>query len=398
MIRWACVLFLFIFFSSQSVCQDTQNELTDSELELFEIELDHRFRLFFMAIQNLVDDNLDIEQKLISRDIVRQLFLNSSASVSDYFGNPQPEAKEINTFTWDLIKQKESSLYYLKNFKLSDSVRMIKPFNRIGNFTNEKTHVGYKGETYVFEKLVRPENDIIVGDQLLKKFEFTIMHNPQDEYDIKLTGVSIIDERNINYNYKDIVAKTLSSSSQWTIRQKEEKIEALKKELKIPEVEIVTIEDEAAVITTEIAQLPPKDEILPKISFTDIIIPGNGYAKFIDAEKGKKRSIGFKSAFLASIGAATYFKLRQNHFENMFDPQDINTMNYGDKADTNRLFFGLSLGVGGVVLISHAVELNKAKKRRDTFIDSFGSIHYRYDNQPEISLLVGDKVGVLVGF
>jgi hypothetical protein len=272
------------------------------------------------------------------------------------------------------------------------------PIVRGNNFTNDLTHEVYNGETYVFERLIRPEKDIIVGDELLKKFSFTIKHDLNDVYDIKLTGVSIIDEANKTYNYDGLVSDVLSSSSQWTKQQKQDKIEQLKKELDIPEAELAIVQEEVISMDEELKDVELHQD-LPNVSFADLIIPGNGYSKFLSEDKAKKRSIGYKALFLSTAGAATYFKIRENQLRRMFDATDISTNTYNDRANNNRLWFGLSAAVSGLVIVSHVVELKKAERRRDTFINSFGevkSITSQY--QPQLSLLSGSRLGLLLNF
>lgn len=360
---------------------DEEYELDSVQIKHFEKEASYTYQLFFESILNIIDNRIPFEDRYLSRSLIIDLFSNSKSGIFDIIDTEKPEYYNPSDYGFKLLEAERDLPILYKKYKYSDDFSFSEKPNR-GTFESDGTKAFkiYGGELFVFEKLIntvfidksiaydRTYNAVENG--LLKSILFRIAHNIDNTYYLSIERIKIVDPKDANYDYDDIVERITNNGIQWSNHAEEDYIDELIAEAGligidlIPRLPSVVSRDSIIDIPTSI-RIDSSTMIEKPISYSgvkliDLLIPGTGHMKY-GSSRGVRitKTILYSGVFLFSGGFSYYHNVRSNEYSD----QHIDAFTFRNsqialrKANRHEKISFISGSVAALTFIANATHL-----------------------------------------
>ena len=186
---------LGLFITISTFAQSFKSELDENEIENYKKHAEFQYEIFYQSVLNILDERLSPRQRLLSRNVLTQVFATSSSLITDYRDLPQPTTLPVHKYANVLYDLERDLPIVDKSYKFSDSI-YVRSTTR--SFRNKYMSMAlderfkkefrvYKGEIFFIERLVNStaseKFDLELREDI-RKIDFRIIHNENDQYEL----------------------------------------------------------------------------------------------------------------------------------------------------------------------------------------------------------------------
>ena len=404
MLRQGTSILLLLFVWSTSHAQTgLSNELSEVQIEKFKRELTYNYQLFFESVLNIVDDQLDIKLRYNSRSLLLDLFSGTNATVTDQLDLDVPKSYRINEYTLRLFELENTQPILYRRYKFSDTIRVntgpkgikTKYLKLSQQERNKKMFQTYNGKVFFVEEAInstlKSDVDFTVEEtRVLKKIDFRIIHDYNDQYTVEIEAIRIIDPNNKAYAYEELTKEVVSSSKDWSDTAEQDYLDQITSKAKAEGIFIKVPEEQPVdSLPEEYTTLDTFDFKYDKLKFTDYLVPGLGHSK-LGSDRGKIILPALYSiTTISGIAAGIYYDQRSRNQRSdasiLVNQWEIDQQIR--RADRNSLRSKVAFGIGALSYITHIIHLKKKDNSKKALLkkakyNDFGLNQIDFDVTP----------------